>query len=215
MTGPISEEGPRPTRPMYHSRSMSFWKRLLGRGKKGDTATRKKPAPKPKRDTKKRGTRKHEAPKDYPLANVGSLLKRAKADPDRVVAECTKALERNPGDVAALCCRALAYQARNDGDEAIRDAEAALEADSVQASSWVVRAVVRIAHRDLDGAIEDCAQAIELDPDYPEAYAQRAMALERKGELAAAKADYARSIDLQFRSSLKAEIGREGSNGRE
>ena len=80
---------------------MSFWKRLLGKGKKrGDTTARKAPASAAKPDTKKRETKKRETRKRdtaaYPLANVGSLLKRAKADPDKMIADCTKALKVNP-----------------------------------------------------------------------------------------------------------------------
>ena len=199
---------------MYYSKvcTMSFWKRLLGRGKKGaDTATRTRPASKAKGDTKKREarSRKPETTAAYPLANVAVLLKRAKADPDRAIAECTKALKVNPKDTAALCCRSLARQVKQDGDGALQDAEAALEADSLQASTWTVRAILRLARNDTKGAAEDCSQAIELDPDYADAYAHRAIARERAGDMAGAKADYAKSIDLQFRSSLTAELSQD------
>lgn len=188
---------------------MSFWKRLLGRGKKGaDTATRTRPASKSKGDTKKREARKTDTDA-YPLANVAVLLKRAKADPDRAIADCTKALKVNPKDAAALCCRSLARQVKQDGDGALQDAEAALEADSLQASTWTVRAILRLARNDTKGAADDCTQAIELDPDYADAYAHRAIARERAGDVAGAKADYAKSIDLQFRSSLTAELAQD------
>lgn len=190
---------------------MGFWKRLLGKGKKkgSDTAVRERPASKSKGDTKKRERRKPETTPAYALANVAALLKRAKADPDRAIADCTKALKLNPKDAAALCCRALARQVKQDGDGALEDAEAALEADSLQASTWTVRAILRLARNDTKGAAEDCSQAIELDPDYADAYAHRAIARERAGDVAGAKEDYAKSIDLQFRSSLSAEIRRD------
>jgi tetratricopeptide (TPR) repeat protein len=188
---------------------MSFWKRLLGRGKKKDSDTAVRERPKSRRETKERVAAPKPESGAYPLANVTSLLKRAKADPDRAIADCTEALKHNPNDAAALCCRALARQVKQDGDGALQDAEAALEADSLQASTWTVRAILRLARNDTIGAAEDCSQAIELDPDYADAYAHRAIARERSGDVAGAKEDYAKSIDLQFRSSLSAEIRRD------
>src|SRR5918996_2181680 len=110
---------------------MPFWSRIFGR--------KRDAAPPPARKAAKLQAPAAKRPRSspvtaYPQANVGSLLKRAKANPDRAIADCTKALDMNPRDAAALCCRALARQAKNDGAGAKMDADAALEIDSCQAS---------------------------------------------------------------------------------
>src|SRR5688572_2695349 len=81
-----------------------------------------------------------------------SLLKRAKANPDKAILDCTKAVEFNSKDVAAWACRAFARQLKGDVNGCFADAMKALDLNPDEPAALTARAAARMRQDDPAGA---------------------------------------------------------------
>ena len=125
-----------------------------------------------------------------------------KGDPDRSIADATKAIEIDPNLAVAYANRAGALLGKGDNDRAIADATKALGLDAKQAIAFVNRATAYINKGDYDRAITDYDAAIKLDANIAFAYNGRGWAYRNKGDVDRAIADYNEAIRLNPRFTV-------------
>jgi tetratricopeptide (TPR) repeat protein len=84
---------------------------------------------------------------------------------DSVIADSTKALEKNPDDAEAYRERASAWEEKGDYDQAIADYSKAIELDQDDVTLYYLRGHLYGEKGRYDRAIADCDKAIEIGPD--------------------------------------------------
>ncbi|MBI3723506.1 tetratricopeptide repeat protein, partial [bacterium] len=115
---------------------------------------------------------------------------------ETVIAECTRAIERDPMDARAWRQRGSARLYRRDLDGAIADCSRALELDPKCAMTRAIRGEARLEKGDVDGAVADGSRAIELDPKSAVSWANLGLARFRRGDLEGAISDSSRALEL-------------------
>ncbi|TBR22195.1 serine/threonine protein kinase [bacterium] len=126
--------------------------------------------------------------------------------------DADRALEREPGNPAALQARAAAASLLGEYASAVDDASAALERDPQKVDALYTRAQAhaQLGHHQL--ALADADRAVSLRPADPFAYKARARAREGLGDLAGMLEDYRSAARLgpQFDAELRDVASRYG-----
>ena len=118
-------------------------------------------------------------------------------DVEGAIADCSRAIELDPGLAQAWAQRGAVRYRKGDWDGAIADATRAIELDPGLAEVWANRGSAR-ANKDADwaGVLSDSSKAIELDPGLARAWDNRAFARSSTGDVEGAIADATRAIEL-------------------
>lgn len=86
-------------------------------------------------------------------------------DYDRIIAECSQAIERNPKDAEAYLRRGSVYGRKGDLDHALPDLNRALDLNPKFAQAYYIRGLVYYNKGDLDRAIADFNRALRSTPN--------------------------------------------------
>jgi tetratricopeptide (TPR) repeat protein len=86
----------------------------------------------------------------------------------------TLAIQIDPTDALAFCCRGVAYYRLGDEEDAMRDYTRSIELDPTLAIAYYRRGFLHYAAKDYVMAIADYNKSIELDPSFALAYSNRA-----------------------------------------
>jgi len=100
---------------------------------------------------------------------------------NKIVAQYTASIQRDPEDVSAYCARAVAYARQREYENAIGDYTEAIRRQPHRAESYAERAEVHADQGDFEEAVADYAKAIQLNPKYAAAYRGRGRLLSRMG----------------------------------
>jgi tetratricopeptide (TPR) repeat protein len=112
------------------------------------------------------------------------------------LAEYTKAIQLDPQDALAFCCRGVAHYRLGDGYKAMADYNKAIEIDPNLAIGYYRRGFLHYVAKDYLSAIADYNKSIELNPDFALAYSNRSYVYrELYGEQEA-------TVDLRFAAKL-------------
>jgi tetratricopeptide (TPR) repeat protein len=131
-----------------------------------------------------------------PRRKAISDLFKQENNPDKAIADYTRAIESNPNDATAYGKRGSLRRKKGDLDGALADFNRALELNQSLAGAYYGRGMVEKAHGDFDRAIADFNKVIELRPDYAGSYIGRGNAQKAKGNWDAALVDYDKAIAL-------------------
>jgi tetratricopeptide (TPR) repeat protein len=140
------------------------------------------------------------------VINTSDILLSAKtkyknSDYQGAVADYTQAIQLNPQDGLAFCCRGVAYYRLGDGYRAMSDYNQAIRIDPNLSMAYYRRGFLHYVTKDYLSAIADYNKSIELQPDFALAYSNRSYAYrDLYGEQEAA-------IDLRFAAKLFKEQG--------
>ena len=138
----------------------------------------------------------HQAPEvARPHLNRGAAYQN-QGNPDKAMADYTRALEINPRDFVTYSNLGMIYMDRADYDRAIFDFNQAIMIDAGYAGAFNNRGRVYDKKGDFDKAIADYSKAIKIKPDYAGAYSNRGMVYEEQGKLDDAIADYNQAIKI-------------------
>jgi tetratricopeptide (TPR) repeat protein len=108
----------------------------------------------------------------------------------------TQAIDLDPKDATALCCRGVAYYRLGDIQKAMFDYNQSIAIDPNLAISYYRRGFLHYITKDYLSAIADYNKSIELQPDFALAYSNRSYAYrDLYGEQEA-------TIDLRFAAKL-------------
>lgn len=114
---------------------------------------------------------------------------------DRVIADCTKALELQPDLTEALQTRANAYAATRQPLLALRDIDAVIQSRP-RSGVYQFRASLQLQLNRNESAIQDYSEAIRRNPSNAYLYTGRSYARERIGDTAGAAEDRAKATEL-------------------
>lgn len=119
-----------------------------------------------------------------------------KGEPDRAIADATRAIELDPKIAIAYVNRAGALLAKGDNDRAIADANKAIALNPKLAIAYVNLATAYVNKGDFDRAITEYNTAIKLDANIAFAFNGRGWAYRNKGDFDRALADYSEAIRI-------------------
>ncbi len=150
------------------------------------------------------------APGTDPAQRLADLArdKANRGDLQGAVADCSKAIELDPGLAIAWSRRAWARGKGGDRAGEIVDLNEALRLDPAQALWWGRRGTARHARGDREGALADLSKAIELDPTLARVWLDRGIARGEKGDVDGEVSDLTRALELDPGLSLaRADLG--------
>ncbi len=127
---------------------------------------------------------------------VRAGTRRATGDLEGAIADCTKALELDPGYREALGNRGAVRRESGDLDGAIADYQKALALDPRYPALWNLLGNAHHGKGDLDRAVADYTKALELDPGLALTWNYRGIVRSNKGDLAGALSDFTRAVEL-------------------
>ncbi len=113
---------------------------------------------------------------------------------EKIVAQASEVIGRNPKNAAAWNLRALIYHRFAEWKKAESDSTDALRLDPQFAVAYNTRAVSRLYLGNVEGGIADLNEAIRLDPNFADAYNNRGVVRFRKGDIESAEADFTAAI---------------------
>ena len=108
------------------------------------------------------GPRDQARPGDPELLRARGALWSTLEDPDKAIADYSRAIDLDPGTVDTYLSRAGAWSQMNQHDKAIADISQAIKLDSKCAEAFLARGKERRAKGDLDQAIADYTEVIRL-----------------------------------------------------
>lgn len=114
---------------------------------------------------------------------------------DRVIADCTKALELQPDLTEALQTRANAYSATRQPLLALRDIDVVIQSRP-RSGVYQFRASLQLQLNRNESAIQDYSEAIRRNPSNAYLYTGRSYARERIGDTTGAAEDRAKAAEL-------------------
>jgi tetratricopeptide (TPR) repeat protein len=120
----------------------------------------------------------------------------SRGDPDGAIADCTRAIDLNPGHALPYQNRAAAFHEKGDFEAAIADATKSIDLKP-NGDVYFNRGLARAATNDLDGAIADYTEAVRLKPGLAMAYLHRGEVLLFQFKDAEAQKDFDRCLKLQ------------------
>ena len=115
---------------------------------------------------------------------------------NRVIGDCTRALDIDPNFVPALSLRGGAYLDADRLDECEADVSRAIQLNDRWAPAYTVRGAVHLRAGRLDECIADCTKSIELAPKLSMPYLVRRQAYIEKGDSPKAEADQKMAIEI-------------------
>ena len=127
---------------------------------------------------------------------------RKKGDPDKAIADLSKAIGIDPRYAIAYNERGIAYRAKGENDKAIADYSKFIELDPKSAVAYANRGIAYSTKGEADKAIADYAKAIEIDPRSAVAYNERGNAYRGKGASDLAIADFTKAIEIDPKHSI-------------
>jgi len=113
----------------------------------------------------------------------------------REIAECSKAIELDPGFARAYKTRAVAYYKSKLYDRAIGDLSKLIEMEPGYFGGYSLRGLARVRLKDYDRAIADFDRAIALETEHYGTYYGRGLAYHGKDAYDDAIADYTKAIE--------------------
>jgi tetratricopeptide (TPR) repeat protein len=116
------------------------------------------------------------------LHRIRAILADRRSDDEALIAETTKSLEIEPGNVMALRFRAYAYQRAKREAEAMADADAYVEAHQDDPDAYAFRAGLAVSQRKPAIAIEQAKRLETLFPDDSSAIAAAARIFDDLGQ---------------------------------
>jgi protein O-mannosyl-transferase len=119
-----------------------------------------------------------------------------RGEPDRAIADYTKALSLDPALSRARLNRGIAYNGQGQRDLAIEDFSEVIRQDPGIAEAYGGRGLVFAESGDLDRAMGDYSTAIRLDPAYHRAYYNRGLVFLKRRQLPEAREDFSAAINL-------------------
>ncbi len=140
------------------------------------------------------------------IPNNSDILLSAKTkykngDYQGAITEYTQAIQLNPGDALAFCCRGVAYYRLGYAANAMSDYNHSIKLDPNLSMAYYRRGFLHYISKDYLSAIDDYNKSIALQPDFALAYSNRSYAYrDLYGEQEAA-------IDLRFAAKLFKEQG--------
>jgi tetratricopeptide (TPR) repeat protein len=140
------------------------------------------------------------------IVDRGEILFSAKTkyksgDYQGAIVSYTTAIQQQPNDALAFCCRGVAYYRLGDGKRAMSDYNQSIKIDPNLAIAYYRRGFLHYVTKDYLSAIADYNRSIELQPDFALAYSNRSYAYrDLYGEQEAA-------VDLRFAAKLFKEQG--------
>ncbi len=129
----------------------------------------------------------------YKLGNAHKNLNRI----DAALGSYQRAIDLDPGYVAALCNRGVVLMDGGRPSDALADFARALQVDPTDSIATYNFARAQIALNDRSGALQSLGKAIALNPNYFEAYLGRAWLNEETGHPDTALADLDRACSLR------------------
>ncbi len=121
---------------------------------------------------------------------------------DKVLADCSKAIELDPKLAAAWSSRGDAYNGLNQFDKALADCSQAIELDPKDASAWTGRGGAYKGQKQFGKAVADFSKAIELDPKLAPTWVNRGGAYFNLNQFDKALADCSQAIELDPKFAL-------------
>ncbi len=115
--------------------------------------------------------------------------------------EYTKAIEINPSDALAFCCRGVAYYRLGEHQKAMIDYTRSIALDPTLEVAYYRRGFLHYVAKDYLSAINDYNKSIELNPKFALAYSNRSYAYRDL------YGDQEAVIDLRFAAKLFKEQG--------
>ena len=135
-------------------------------------------------------------------ANRGGA-NRKKAEPDKAIADYTKAIEIDPKFVFAYNERGVVHRNKGEFDRSIADFTKAIEIDPRSGLAYLGRGISHRSKGEHDKAIVDHTKAIELAPSPSAiAYIERGIAYRAKGQFDLAIADHTKAVELAPKSAV-------------
>lgn len=134
----------------------------------------------------------------HQIFTMGCLLHDIE-DYDNAITAFTKAIELEPGQMAAYGYRGDSYLKKNDNDNAFQDFTKVIEGnpESKQLQdAYVRRSIVYQFNNNNENANADFSKSVELGLKESEAYANRALVYKQKGDYEHALADYTNAITI-------------------
>lgn len=124
------------------------------------------------------------------------LRKFEKGDRRQAIEDLNWALQVDPKDVKAYCCRGIIFYKMGNNQRAIADFDKALQFDSRSILAYRNRGIIRAELGDNKGAIADFDKALEIDPNNSTTYISRGNALRDLGNYALAIKDYNKALEI-------------------
>jgi tetratricopeptide (TPR) repeat protein len=118
------------------------------------------------------------------------------ANPDKAIADYTKALRQEPNVDEYYLKRAAAYYDKKDYDKAFADFNETIRLNPNETLAYYGRGEIYFRKGDYDKAVEDYNQVIRLNPNEYEAYTNRGVVYASMGDVDRAFADYNQAIRL-------------------
>lgn len=133
----------------------------------------------------------------------------AKALGRRAARDFTRAIELNPGYVAAFIGRGRAWLQKGEYDQALADFNAAIEQVPQSEVGYFERGEAYLAKNDLEKAVLDFTRVITINPSHCDAFIRRGEAYSRLGRITSAAADFnkMRSLEASPESSSACTVG--------
>lgn len=124
------------------------------------------------------------------------LRKFEKGDRRKAIEDLNWALQVDPRDAKAYCCRGIMFYKMGNNQRAMSDFDKALQFDSRNILAYRNRGIIRSELGDNKGAIADFQKAIEIDPNNSITYVSRGNALRDMGNYALAIKDYNKALEI-------------------
>jgi tetratricopeptide (TPR) repeat protein len=95
---------------------------------------------------------------------------------DRVIEDCTKAIDLDPTIVACYGCRGAAHFVHGCRTQALEDCATAITLDANCFPAFFLRGLIHAYWREFDEAIQQFTEVIRLNPKHASSYLHRALA---------------------------------------
>lgn len=117
---------------------------------------------------------------------------------DRIIAECSDALNKNPKNLKAFISRAFAYGEKHEYDKAIKDLTKAIELCPEDRNLYYNRACHYLIDKNANRkAIRDFTKVIKLNPHDSAAYTNRGIAYAKTGNYEEARKDFNKALEYE------------------
>ena len=120
----------------------------------------------------------------------------ATKESDQAVAECGRAIDRNPKDADAYLHRAVAWMERKEFDKMLADCEEIVRLLPDCGAAYAMRGVMWRQKKELDKALADFSRALKLQPDLGMPYVNRISIWCEKGDYEKAMNDCKEALRL-------------------
>jgi tetratricopeptide (TPR) repeat protein len=134
------------------------------------------------------------------LISIGCLFSGVKEYDDAAIIAFTKAIELDPGQMAAYGYRGDSYLKKNENDKAFQDLTRVIESNPEPKQlqdAYVRRSIVYQIKNENEKANADFSKSVEIGLRESEAYASRALVYRQKKDYEHALSDYTNAINIE------------------